>query len=300
MTHRVDAPGKLNLCLFLGPTRDDGLHEIASLFDSVSLHDSLTARPGEGSDSVICDAVPGENLALRALRGAREAGLLNSPPLELEIDKRVPVAAGMGGGSADAAAALRLAAELEGRPLAEYERVAFAVGADVPSQLVPGAALVHGAGERVVAIDPRCLADAADRAYVIIEQPVGLSTADVFRQADRSELPEDSIADREDSLLESISAGVNTEQLCALVENALEPAILALRPELAGLPAELRGAGALAAAFTGSGPTSFGIFARVADAETAAAQLRDDGHIAHAAVPVGTDFARPRIVEEQA
>jgi 4-diphosphocytidyl-2-C-methyl-D-erythritol kinase len=288
---RVEAPGKLNLCLYLGPTRPDGLHEIASLFESVSLTDTLTAKETDGlHDRVLCDGVEGENLAERALRAAREAGLLDSPPLEVTIEKRVPVAAGMGGGSADAAATLRLAAAISGRPISDYERIAFTLGADVPSQLIPGAALVHGAGERVAAIQPECLEAASNRAYVIIEQQLGLSTGEVFNQSDRANLPEPELVQREETLLEKISAGVDLAELCALVENALEPAIVALRPELSGLPGELKRHGALAAAFTGSGPTSFGIFDGHVAAEGAALELIAAGHLAHAAVPVNASF----------
>lgn len=297
----VHAPGKLNLCLYLGPTREDGLHEIASLFESVSLTDTITATQTDGlRDRVICDAVEGENLAERALRGAREVGLLSGPPLLLNIEKHVPIAAGMGGGSADAAAALRLASSIENQPLADYEQLAFALGADVPSQLIPGAALVHGAGERVAVIEQECLEAAGDRAYVIVEQQVGLSTAEVFRQSDRAELPEPTIVQREEDLLERISAGVDIAGLCALVENALEPAIVALRPELAVLPQLLRDHGAIAAAFTGSGPTSFGIFENHRAAEDAALELISAGHLAHAAVPVTAEFGAVRAAEEAA
>jgi 4-diphosphocytidyl-2-C-methyl-D-erythritol kinase len=293
------APGKLNLCLYLGPTRSDGLHEIASLFESISLADSLRARQTDGlRDRVLCEAVEGENLAERALRGAREAGLLGGPPLELSIEKRVPIAAGMGGGSADAAAALRIAATLEGRPLGDYESIAFAVGADVPSQLTPGAALVHGAGERVQAIEPSNLVAAANRAYVILEQRAGLSTAEVFRQADRSGLPEPAIVQREEALLERLAGGVDLAELCSMIENAFEPAIVALRPELAGIPRLLSEHGALAAAFTGSGPTAFGVFDGLPDAELAADQLRAAGHLVTAAVPVDAEFAAPVTTEE--
>lgn len=298
---KIAAPGKLNLVLYLGPTRPDGLHEIASLFDSVSLADELTVtRSASGVDTVVCPAIEGENLAERALRAAREAGLLDVPPIGITIDKRVPIAAGMGGGSGDAAAALRLAAELAGRPIEDFERVAFAVGADVPSQLRPGAALVHGAGERVTQIAPEALAGAAERAYVIVEQRDGLSTAEVFRQSDRAGLPEPEIVGREESLLEAIAEGVDTDRLCALVENALTPAIVALRPELASLPAAILERGALAAAFTGSGPTTFGIFRDATTAAEAAEGLRGDGHLAHAAVPVDANFAAPTPLEPTA
>lgn len=285
------APGKLNLCLHLGPTRSDGLHELVSLFDSVSLADSLEVREASGShDSVICDEVCGENLALRALAAAREAGLLNAPPLELTIEKRVPIAAGMGGGSADAAAALRLAAAIENRPIEDYQRVAFLLGADVPSQLTPGTALVYGAGERVRPVEPRLLAAASERAYVVIRQQRGLATGEVFAQADRAGLPEPEIIHREEVLLEKIAGGVDLPGLCGLVENALTPAILALRPELEPLPTLLRRHGALAAAFTGSGPTCFGVFDGRDSAAGAASELSRVGCEVDVAVAADAAF----------
>lgn len=296
MSHRVNAPGKLNLVLYVGPTRPDGLHEIASLFESISLHDVLTLR-GLGEDApgdrVICPEVPDNNLVEKALRLCREQGLLDGPPVEVKIRKKIPIAAGLGGGSADAAAALRLIAELYDRDLSAFDEVAFALGADVPSQLRPGTSLVNGAGERVVAVDPRCMAD-AKRAYVIVAQAQGLSTADVFAQADRAGLPEPDLTDRESRLIETLAEGVDFSQLCRMLENAFEPAITALRPELAVVPQLLRDHGAAAASFTGSGPTCFGVFDSVEAAETAAAILSAQGHLAYAAEPVGPDFAVPR------
>ncbi|MBK5229841.1 MAG: 4-(cytidine 5'-diphospho)-2-C-methyl-D-erythritol kinase, partial [Thermoleophilia bacterium] len=118
MSLTIAAPGKLNLCLHLGPTREDGYHELVSLFDSVSLHDTLTLMPAGPADaassqldSVDCAGVEGENIVARALRLCREDGLLTGASLHVKIEKHVPVAAGMGGGSADAAAMLRLVAD---------------------------------------------------------------------------------------------------------------------------------------------------------------------------------------------
>jgi 4-diphosphocytidyl-2-C-methyl-D-erythritol kinase len=299
MSLTIAAPGKLNLCLHVGPTREDGYHELVSLFDSVSLHDELSLVPESAArgpsadiDSVDCPGVDGENLVTRALRMCRDEELLTGAPLHVRIDKRVPVAAGMGGGSADAAAILRLVAEIQNRPISDYENAAFALGADVPSQLRPGSALVLGAGERIVPVDPRCLRN-ADRAYVIVAQHLGLATAAVFEQADRLDAIDPQIVSREHDLLEKLSAGLDLAELCGIVENTLEPAILGLRPELAGVTGALRDAGALAAAFTGSGPTCFGIFETSEAAETAAAELSAQGHLAHAAVPVGPEFSKP-------
>lgn len=297
MSIQVRAPGKLNICLQLGPAREDGLHELVSLFDSVSLHDTLTlvARGEYANDVVECPGVEGENIVERALRASRQAGLLSGPSLHVRVTKRVPVAAGMGGGSGDAAAALRLVAALQKRPLKDFRPLAFALGADVPSQLRPGTSLVTGAGERVTEIDRKCLAG-ADRAYVIVEQRQGLSTGDVFRQADLAGIPEPALAAREDALTEAIASGLNLAGFCALVHNAFEPAILALRPELVDVPRAMLAHGAIAAAFTGSGPTCFGVFPDLTAAETAAETLGEAGHIAHSAVPVGNGFADPHKV----
>ena len=109
----IHAPAKLNLCLYLGPRRDDGLHELCSLFEPLALADLIEVSEAE-RDEVVCPGVEGENLAARALAALRARGW-DHPPLRVEIEKRIPVAAGLGGGSADAAAILRLAAgEVDG------------------------------------------------------------------------------------------------------------------------------------------------------------------------------------------
>ena len=116
---RARAPGKVNLCLFVGEPRDDGLHPLVSVVQALSLADELTlepAPPEASADEVVCPGVEGPNLAARALALYREATGWDAPPQRLTIEKRIPVAAGMGGGSADAAAALRLAAHAAGTP----------------------------------------------------------------------------------------------------------------------------------------------------------------------------------------
>src|SRR5215471_2087902 len=107
----VLAPGKVNLSLFLGPTRADGRHELVTLFESVSLADELIVDTDAERDEVICPGVPEPNLVSSAIAGLRERGW-DAPAVRIEIKKRIPIAAGMGGGSADAAAALRVASEL--------------------------------------------------------------------------------------------------------------------------------------------------------------------------------------------
>jgi 4-diphosphocytidyl-2-C-methyl-D-erythritol kinase len=171
---QLSAPAKLNLCLYLGRPREDGLHELCSLFEPLALADLIKVSEAE-RDEVVCPGVEGENLAARALAKLRERGW-ERPPLRVEIEKRVPVAAGLGGGSADAAAVLRLARGGVGG----LQAIAAELGADVPSQLVPALSLVQGAGERVEPL-PRPVGHAA----LLLPDGGGLSTAEVFAAADR-------------------------------------------------------------------------------------------------------------------
>jgi 4-diphosphocytidyl-2-C-methyl-D-erythritol kinase len=260
----VYAPAKLNLCLYLGAARADGLHELCSLFEPLALADLIEVSPAE-RDEVRCSGVDGENLAARALAGLREAGW-EREPLRIEIEKRVPVAAGLGGGSGDAAAVLRLAAG----EVAELPELALALGADVPSQLRPSLALVQGVGERV---EP--LPEPAEHAAVLLPGGGGLSTAAVFAEADRlglgrgaAELEE--LAAR---LRRVAGAGASPLSYPDLLVNDLEPAALSLRPDIGEALAALRDAGAPKAVVSGSGPTAVGLFPDLAAAKAAAESL---------------------------
>jgi 4-diphosphocytidyl-2-C-methyl-D-erythritol kinase len=260
------APAKINLVLQVGDVRDDGLHELCSLFASLDLADDLTIEPRDGgTDEVVCPGVDGPNLAGRAIAELRAELDGDLPPLRVTIDKRIPVAAGLGGGSADAAAVLRAANTIAGSPLdADAMRAVGArIGADVPSQIDPRHALVTGAGEYVEPLDLPPLA------LVLVPQDQGLSTADVYREADRI----GSTRARLDPGALRDLAGSPPAALTAALENDLEAAALSLRPELAGELDALRRAGALGVRITGSGPTAFGVFATRSDAERAAAGL---------------------------
>jgi 4-diphosphocytidyl-2-C-methyl-D-erythritol kinase len=258
------APAKLNLCLYLGRRREDGLHELCSLFEPLELADLIEVSPAE-RDEVICPGVEGENLAMRALAGLRERGW-EYGPLRVEIEKRVPVAAGLGGGSGDAAAVLRLAAG----EVSDLPRLATELGADVPSQLRPSLALVQGAGERV---EP--LPAPAEHAAVLLPGGGGLSTADVFAEADRLGLGRDAselegLAAR---LRDAAGAGASPLAYRDLLVNDLEPAALSLRPDIGEALEALREAGAPVAILSGSGPTAVGLFPDLAAARAAAARL---------------------------
>jgi 4-diphosphocytidyl-2-C-methyl-D-erythritol kinase len=265
----LHAPAKLNLCLYLGRPRADGLHELCSLFEPLALADLVRVEPAD-ADEVLCPGVEGApeaNLAARALAALREAGW-EREPLRIEVEKRVPVAAGLGGGSADAAAVLRLAAG----EVAELPAIAAALGADVPSQLRPALALVRGAGERVEPL-PRPAAHAA----VLLPGGGGLATAEVFAAADRLGLgrePEE-LDDLAAALRVAAGAGASPLAYLDLLVNDLEPAARSLRPEIGGALDRLRSAGAALAILSGSGPTAVGLFPDLAGARAAAEGLED-------------------------
>jgi 4-diphosphocytidyl-2-C-methyl-D-erythritol kinase len=287
----VQAPGKVNLCLFLGQLRADGRHELLSVIESVSLADELTisTRDAPSSDRVECAGVPEPNLVSLALGELRARGW-DGPPLHVNLNKRVPVAGGMGGGSADAAALLRAAKFLSPLPEQSLHEIAAALGADVPSQLQPGLALVTGAGEHV-----KPLPALAPHALVIVPQPYQLSTAEVYAEADRLGLPRDAAA--LEALSHQLGAARPDEHLPHdLIVNDLEPATLSLRPEVGDALDALHEAGADHELVSGSGATVFGLFWGDDAIERAGAVAQ--GHAgAVAAVPVDAEAGRPQEID---
>lgn len=260
------APAKLNLCLYLGGRRDDGMHELCSLFCPLAFSDRIEVSEAAGdADEVLCPGVDGPNLVAVALEAMRARGW-QSPPLRVEIEKRIPVAAGLGGGSADAAAILRLAAG----ELAQLGDLALGLGADVPSQIEPSFALVRGAGERIEPLTPP-----GAFAVVIVPGEEGLDTGAVYAEADSLGLGRepgelDELAGR---LRQAAAAGASPLAYADLLVNDLEQAAISLRPEIAEALAALEEAGAVRALVTGSGPTAVGLFADIAEADAAASAL---------------------------
>lgn len=310
------AHAKVNLVLRVGAPRDDGLHPLCSLFAALDLADEVRVEPlpeigsevggetggrrddgapgGPRTDVVVCPGVDGNNLAAAAAAAFRAAApAAGLPPLRIEIAKRIPVAAGLAGGSADAAAVLRAANWIAGSPLSagDLRAVAAGLGSDVPSQVEPAHAIVAGFGERVERVD------LAPMTLVLVPQDEGLSTAAVYGELDRLRAqaaaqpsldvgpPDGGPADRLDPEPLRRLATTTPEQLAAGLANDLQPAALSLRPELADSIADLRETGALAAQVTGSGPTTFGLFADRLAAERTAATI--DGRRAAAAQATG-------------
>jgi 4-diphosphocytidyl-2-C-methyl-D-erythritol kinase len=302
---RTRAPGKVNLCLFVGAPRADGLHPLVSVFQPVSLADELTLAPGEAApeaparrmaaaggeavaavrdaaaglppDVIVCPGVDGDNLAGRALAEFRAATGWSAGPRTLTIVKHVPVAAGMGGGSADAAAALRLAAAESGRPIPA--ELPMRLGADVPVLLHPARALVTGAGEHVEPLPP-----GPETTLVIVPLDAALSTAAVYREFDAGDRPRerDELAD----WAERLRAGEPPPAV-----NDLQAAARRLCPSIDRALEALRDAGVARPLVTGSGPTVFGL----SDDPEAPARLRSAGYPrARAATPAGPEEAEVR------
>ena len=276
---RMLAPAKLNLCLYVGPRRDDGLHEIRSLFEPLELADEL--RISEASeDQVICEGIERPDLTETALAALREHGW-EGPPLRIEVHKRVPVAAGLGGGSADAAAVLRLArGEVEG-----LRSIAAGIGADVPSQLQPRPCLVAGAGEVIEPIAPP-----GRHGVVLIPQEEGLSTAAVYAEADRLGSPrgEAELEAIRRRIRDAVEGGRSPLEYRESLVNDLQAAALSLRPEIETALSALREAGAAHAMVTGSGPTAFGLFPTPDAAADAARSLSESSPGAIATAPLRT------------
>lgn len=262
------APAKLNLCLYVGGRRPDGLHEICSLFQSVSLADEVRMEKGNDNDEVICPGVPEPNLALAALERFREAVGLDEPAIRIIIKKNVPIAAGLGGGSADAAAVLRMCAALRGLDPGELASLAMSLGADVPSQLAPGTALVTGAGEHVEPLH------SLDRLEAVLLTGQGsLRTGEVYAHAGELAVTRAGLEGLAERLRDAVGELRDPLALGPLLVNDLQPAAVALEPEARTAIELLREAGAVARV-SGSGPAAFGLFER-GEAEQARASLEE-------------------------
>ncbi|MGA9875695.1 MAG: hypothetical protein WBQ21_07795 [Solirubrobacteraceae bacterium] len=291
------APAKINLGLFVGPVRPDGRHELASVMQSISLADELTLQAAPGGaegDEVVCEGVEGENLADRALGLFREATGWDVGPLRLEIDKHVPVAAGLGGGSGDAAAALRLARAASGLGDDDLlQALAAELGADVPAQVTPGRWLASGAGELLERLpDP-----VSPVGVLVLAQATGLSTAAVYAEADRLGPAPDTfdLGERLQALRRELELGAALPNGKDLLHNDLQVAAIALCPEIERSLTQAGDAGAEVVFVSGSGPTVVGLFARangLVRAERAAAGLAGREPAPLAAVSVDASYGQ--------
>ena len=266
---RVLAPAKLNLGLRIVGRRADGLHELESAFVPLDLADELELRADPAARAEVAlelepggDGVPADasNLAARAARAFLAASGLCAR-IGIALRKRVPAAAGLGGGSSDAGAVLRALAALFPGALAPeaLAGVALRLGADVPYFLDPRPALVGGVGERRAPLPGRLPA-----LPVLLANPgEPLATARVFAAyaaGARRPAAAGALAARWREALAGPPSGL-PGRLAPLLENDLEPAAQELCPALGPLRAALRAAGALAVGLSGSGATLYGLFA---------------------------------------
>ncbi len=297
-TVKVRAPGKINAYFQAGPLRPDGYHAVASTYLAVSRYEevAVTSRPGTPATDITVSISPASTLPPEALAGiplddgnlAVKAALLVADLAEkpcgvhIEITKHVPIAGGMGGGSADAAAALVAADSLwhTGLSREELSRLGAELGADVPFALLGGAAVGLGIGDELTA----ALAPVPLH-WVLVPANFGLSTPQVYGTLDRLR----AAAGYEAPEPEQVAAGVLTalraadpQSLAPWLHNDLQPAALELAPELAAVLAEGEGLGALASLVSGSGPTLAFLAADAGHARALAAALEDAGHQAWA------------------
>jgi 4-diphosphocytidyl-2-C-methyl-D-erythritol kinase len=254
VTEVLRAHAKINLVLRVGPQREDGFHRLATLFQAVDLHDELELHAAEETS---VEGFTDDTLVRRALE-------LLGEPRRVVLRKRIPVAAGLGGGSSDAAAVLRAFAGE--RPVDELYRIARVLGSDVPFFL-SGLEVALGTGRGDV-LQP---VPGFPRGYglVLVPSDEGLSTAEVYAACEPNPYFE---AVRGD-LIRGMHTARDPVGVARLVANDLQDAALALRPELGRRLEEVRSLGALAAAVSGSGPTVFGVFPDAASARRASGEI---------------------------
>lgn len=248
-----EAPAKLNLSLLVSPPGREGLHPIDSLVQTIEWCDRLEISPGEGEDFIESDFEP--DLVERALAVAREFGSV--PPLSVRLEKEIPIEAGLGGGSSDAAAVLIACVEFGDLKRTALAAPASRIGADVAVFLAGGTVMVGGFGERISPTPP-----AEGFAVAVVVPPFGLATKEVYARWDEMEGPTgDTVAD--DLLPPSIRGRMP-------MRNDLLPAALSLEPMLGDFMSEVGSIWGAPVCLTGSGSGCFGYFATVGEAADAA------------------------------
>jgi 4-diphosphocytidyl-2-C-methyl-D-erythritol kinase len=252
----VRAPAKVNLQLSVGPPGDDGYHEVATVFHAVALYDDVIASPADDISVTLATPDPsvpldGDNLAARAARALAEHTGIDEG-VHLQLVKRIPVAAGMAGGSADAAAALVACDALWGTalPRDELAELAAGLGSDVPFALLGGTAIGTGRGTLLSPVLGR-----GEFHWVFAVAAEGLSTPSVYRECDRlrgdQDVPEPAVDER---LMAALRSG-DARALGAALSNDLQQAAVSLRPALLQTLDAATELGALGAIVSGSGPT---------------------------------------------
>lgn len=263
----VRVPGKINLELVVGPQRSDGYHELATVFQAVNVYDEVRVEPAQDWSITMGgphgEGVPadGSNIALRAARALAgraedfvEPGKVSQiGPVAITIEKHIPVAAGMAGGSADAAAALVGCAELWDLSVLreDLEVIARDIGADVPFMLHGGTAVGSGRGDDIAPV----LSQGEAHWVLWISTGEGLSTAEVYAEFDRLHADEAPPSPTLSPQLISALRTMDPEAMGSALHNDLAPAALSLQPDLQHVLNAGIDLGAQGAVISGSGPT---------------------------------------------
>ena len=301
-------PGKINLELCVGPLRDDGYHELSTVYHAVSIYDRVSVQPAESwsvhvtgpwADRVPTDdrnlaLVAAKTLARRRPRGSRVL------PVSIEIDKQIPVAGGMAGGSADAAAALLACRELWGMDNVEndlLEQIGASLGSDIPFLMHGGTAIGTGRGEQITPVLAR-----GELHWVLwAGEGLGLSTPEVYAELDRlraergAEVPDPEPSGELMTALRRMDA----TEVAKHLRNDLQEAAVSLQPILAEVLEAGTELGALGALVSGSGPTVAFLVGSQADAIDLSVGLAANGpagDILRATGPVpGTQIVQNRM-----
>ena len=262
---------KINLAIHLLGKRPDGYHEIVTLMETVDLADDLDVTGQAAGTTVTCSdpSVPtdGRNLAHRAAGLVRERYGLGDRGVRIHIEKRIPVAAGLAGGSGNAAATLHALNALWSLGLGREDLMGLAgeLGSDVPFCLYGGAAVATGRGEKVAWLDA-----AGSRSYVLVCPPLEVASGWAYGRW-KMELTKDGTCI---NLISSVMQAGDVDRLASCLHNDLEPAVRAAFPEIDRARSLLADAGVEGMLMSGSGPSVFGLAAGRAAAERIADDLR--------------------------
>lgn len=267
----VFARAKINLTLDILSKRPDGYHEVRMIMQSLALADRITLKK-TGEPGILLDTdapdIPRDdrNLCVRAARNLSERFGL-SGGLHIALEKRIPAAAGLAGGSSDAAAVLRGMRELYRLPLSDAELMAEGkrIGADVPFCILGGTALSEGIGEILTPVKA-----VLPFAILLVKPPAQVSTKEIYESFDR--MPPSGHPDTE-GMLKALETG-DAEGIAAGLSNVLEPVTAVQHPEIPAIREKLLDLGASGARMSGSGPAVFGLFPEKKAAEYAETEIR--------------------------
>lgn len=278
----LPAYGKINLALDITGKRPNGYHDVRMIMQSVELHDTITIKKCSGTGITLSTnrkelENPEENLAVRAAALLKEEFHIMDG-LSIELIKQIPVAAGMAGGSTDAAAVLHAINELfsldmDWKKLASY---GVRLGADIPYCLLGGTALSEGIGEILTPLTP-----APDCFVLLVNPDIPISTKYVYEHFDAIPSPKHPDID---SMIDAIQKN-NYKKMAAGLENILESVTIPKAPSIANIKEKMMELGADGALMSGSGPTVFGLFSKEEDCRNAgswfSSHKQEGGRICH-------------------